>query len=289
MSAVVAQYRPEKNSDTLFILAIAVSFLFHLSVYLILPYLQTSEMSAASAPMRVVVELNTIMQQAVKPEPKPIEPPEVERVLAVDTPDIPSDYEVLVEPEPVIEIVEEIQLVEDVPIVEDIPVVEEVQIIEEAQVVKDEPVVEEIQIVEDVPTVEDTPIVESASLVENTSVTNIQSTSMAPSDAMASGDAVSSTSTWNYGKTLYEMVGRHKKYPQLAIRRNWEGEVKVIAKFTLGKLVDVVLLDSSGHKVLDKEALAMLRKAVERLPVRGDLFGKTFNITVPVDFKLVQQ
>ena len=85
------------------------------------------------------------------------------------------------------------------------------------------------------------------------------------------------------------MVGKNKNYPQIAVRRNWEGQVKVLAKFVLGKLIDVMLVDSSGHEVLDKEALVMLRKAVSQLPVRGNLANKTFTITVPVDFKLAEQ
>ena len=104
-----------------------------------------------------------------------------------------------------------------------------------------------------------------------------------------STDEVSSDDAWdNYGQALYDMVGKNKNYPQIAVRRNWEGEAKVLAKFTLGKLVEVTLISSSGHKALDDEALAMVRKAANQLPVKGHLAQKTFTITVPVDFKLAE-
>lgn len=89
-----------------------------------------------------------------------------------------------------------------------------------------------------------------------------------------------------YGQLLHDMVGKNKKYPQIAIRRNWQGRVTVSARISMGKLIDIVLIDSSGHKVLDEEALEMVRKAVNVLPVKDSLARKSFTVVVPVDFKL---
>jgi protein TonB len=100
-------------------------------------------------------------------------------------------------------------------------------------------------------------------------------------------DEVSAEEAWDgYGQSLYELVGKNKNYPQMAIRRNWEGEVKVMAKFVLGKLIEIILVSTSGHKVLDDEALEMVRKSVGILPIKGNLSKKTFTVTVPVNFKL---
>lgn len=89
-----------------------------------------------------------------------------------------------------------------------------------------------------------------------------------------------------YGQLLHDMVGKNKKYPQIAIRRNWQGRVTVSARISMGKLIDIALIDSSGHKVLDEEALAMVRKAVNVLPVKDGLANKSFTVVVPVDFRL---
>ena len=89
-----------------------------------------------------------------------------------------------------------------------------------------------------------------------------------------------------YGQLLHDMVGKNKKYPQIAIRRSWQGRVTVSARISMGKLIDIVLIDSSGHKVLDEEALAMVRKAVNVLPVKDGLARKSFTVVVPVDFRL---
>ena len=85
---------------------------------------------------------------------------------------------------------------------------------------------------------------------------------------------------------LYNLVGKNKNYPQIAVRRNWEGEVKIYAKFMLGKLVEATIVTSSGHVVLDEEALAMVRKAATQIPVKGELARKSFTVTIPVAFKL---
>ncbi|CAG0996554.1 hypothetical protein MTYP_02592 [Methylophilaceae bacterium] len=96
------------------------------------------------------------------------------------------------------------------------------------------------------------------------------------------------TEAWDgYGQKLYDLVSRNKSYPQIAVRRNWQGMAMVSARFSRGRLVEIVLLEpGSGHKVLDDAALEMLKKAVSALPVNGDLKKKSFTVIVPVDFKL---
>ncbi len=90
-----------------------------------------------------------------------------------------------------------------------------------------------------------------------------------------------------YGQMLYEMASKNKAYPQIAIRRRLQGRVKVSARFNMGKLVELTLLEpGSGYQVLDNAALEMLRKAVSALPIKGQLEKKSFTIIVPVDFKL---
>jgi protein TonB len=96
------------------------------------------------------------------------------------------------------------------------------------------------------------------------------------------------TEAWNgYGQMLYEWISKNKNYPDLAIRRRWEGRAKVIARFDQGKLISVSILESgSGHQVLDDAALETLRKAANALPVKGKLENKSFTVVIPLNFKL---
>lgn len=92
---------------------------------------------------------------------------------------------------------------------------------------------------------------------------------------------------WNgYGQILHDLVGQNKQYPQIAIRRNWQGTVTVSARISQGRLVEISLIDSSGHEVLDQQALKMVRKAAEELPLPPNLARKSFTVLVPVDFRL---
>src|SRR5690606_10801884 len=91
-------------------------------------------------------------------------------------------------------------------------------------------------------------------------------------DPNAQLDVADQNEAWKgYGQLLHDMISKNKTYPQIAIRRNLQGTALVSARFSKGRLVEIVLLEpSSGHKVLDDAALAMLKKAIDALPVRGD-------------------
>lgn len=98
---------------------------------------------------------------------------------------------------------------------------------------------------------------------------------------------ISEAEVWGgYGQKLYTKVGKNKRYPPIAIRRHWEGDVSVVARFIKGVLVDVELLTSSGRKVLDKESMRMVKEAIEQTPITGNLVGKDFSVTIPVNFEL---
>lgn len=118
----------------------------------------------------------------------------------------------------------------------------------------------------------------------NTNEAISNSTSVASTD---SPEADAQEAWEGYGQLLHEMVSKNKSYPQIAVRRNWQGVAMVSARFVRGKLVEITLVQpSSGYKVLDNAAMEMLRKAVNAVPVRGDLARKSFTVIVPVDFKL---
>lgn len=93
-----------------------------------------------------------------------------------------------------------------------------------------------------------------------------------------------------YGSALWGAIKKHKKYPRIAKTRGWQG--KVILELLLdgqGKLISKKVIQSSGHKALDNEALKMVEKAAPfPIPPKA-LRDGNFTIKVPVPFKLVTQ
>jgi protein TonB len=90
-----------------------------------------------------------------------------------------------------------------------------------------------------------------------------------------------------YGGMLGRAIAKHKQYPKIAQMRGWQGEVKLDLKLDgSGKVISATVSESSGYEALDKQALEMVRKAAPfPLPPEA-LRNRTFNINVPVSFKL---
>ncbi|MFQ3342390.1 MAG: protein TonB [Porticoccus sp.] len=83
-------------------------------------------------------------------------------------------------------------------------------------------------------------------------------------------------------------VAQYKKYPRIAQRRGWQGEVVLQVKLThQGKLITKELKKSSGFKALDKEGLDMIDRAAPFPAPPSILSGKIFTILVPIKFTLL--
>ena len=103
----------------------------------------------------------------------------------------------------------------------------------------------------------------------------------------AAPDAVDPGSLGQYRLALIGTARRHKLYPDAARERGWEGRVAVeLVIGADGTLADAVVKQSSGHGVLDREALEMLRRAARLTPVPPSLQGREFRLDVPVLFEL---
>lgn len=90
-----------------------------------------------------------------------------------------------------------------------------------------------------------------------------------------------------YGFAIWQQANKYKKYPIKAVHRRWEGEVKVIIHISEeGKLLGISVNQSSGHKILDDQALEMVRKGYEDVSIPDSIKGREFKLTIPVDFKL---
>ncbi|BCM24518.1 energy transducer TonB [Methyloradius palustris] len=90
-----------------------------------------------------------------------------------------------------------------------------------------------------------------------------------------------------YGALLTRAIEKYKQYPAIAQRRGWEGEV--ILELQLdgnGNMLSCRIYQSSNRESLDNQALEMVRKASPFPLPPTSLRSKTFNILVPVSFKL---
>jgi protein TonB len=105
--------------------------------------------------------------------------------------------------------------------------------------------------------------------------------------ARAAPEALDAGSLGQYRLALIGTARRHKLYPETARERGWEGRVGVeLLVDADGVLTAATVRQSSGHAVLDREALEMLRRAATLTPVPPALKGREFRIEVPVLFEL---
>lgn len=92
----------------------------------------------------------------------------------------------------------------------------------------------------------------------------------------------------NFSRQLAVHIAKYKKYPRIAQRRAWQGEVVLQVKLTgQGQLVSKILRKSSGFRILDQEGLAMIDRAIP-FPTPPSILGdRVFTILVPIKFTLL--
>ena len=90
-----------------------------------------------------------------------------------------------------------------------------------------------------------------------------------------------------YSSTLGRAIAKHKSYPKIAQMRGWQGDCLLDLKLDgSGNVLSASVKESSGHEALDNQALEMARKAAPFPAPPEVLRGRSFNLTVPVSFKL---
>ena len=91
----------------------------------------------------------------------------------------------------------------------------------------------------------------------------------------------------SYGKQLSGLIAKYQRYPRGAQLRGWQGTTQVqISVSAEGRMVNVVILRSSGFEVLDDQALKMVRQAAPLPQPPEALRGREFTVMVPIVFKL---
>ena len=83
-----------------------------------------------------------------------------------------------------------------------------------------------------------------------------------------------------YRVQLIDEARRHKRYPPIARENNWQGNVLVGVAIAADGRASVTLKGSSGHQILDRQALDMFRQAARAVPVPPALRGREFALEV---------
>lgn len=90
-----------------------------------------------------------------------------------------------------------------------------------------------------------------------------------------------------YGQMLSREIGRDQRYPRRAQMLGWEGTTEVLVHMGAdANVMSASVNRSSGHELLDEEALEQVRR-VRQLPPPPDGFrGRKFTVMVPIAFRL---
>lgn len=108
-----------------------------------------------------------------------------------------------------------------------------------------------------------------------------------PAAVSAPAESVSADGLRQYRIDLAVAARRFRMYPAVARARGWEGVAEVSIAVSAGPAEpDLRLARSSGHAVLDEQALQMLARALASTPLPESLRGRRFVLAVPVRFSL---
>jgi protein TonB len=87
---------------------------------------------------------------------------------------------------------------------------------------------------------------------------------------------------------LNALVQRNFRYPGFAVKRGWEGTVKLGLRIEAnGRLSNVRVIKTSGHSILDQAALTTLSQTNYIYGLESWLAGNYFDTTLPVQYQLI--
>ena len=90
-----------------------------------------------------------------------------------------------------------------------------------------------------------------------------------------------------YTQQLSGQVGRQKQYPQIARLRGWQGTAIVAIQLSAeGNIVTATIAQSTGHDVLDQQALSMIRHAGPLPALPYAIAGDALTVQLPIVFAL---
>jgi len=118
----------------------------------------------------------------------------------------------------------------------------------------------------------------------------IAKTEPQPAASAPAAEAPDAGSLAQYRLQLISAAKRYKRYPRVAMDNNWEGDVVVrMVIDASGMISSVNVKTSSGHEVLDQQALEMFKRAKPQVPIPSALRGKEFIIELRAIYNLKDQ
>lgn len=91
----------------------------------------------------------------------------------------------------------------------------------------------------------------------------------------------------DYRIGLARAARSHRRYPPAALEHGWTGTAEIQVDVSRqGHARQIVLARSSGHEILDREALAMMSRAAADAPLPDSLRGQAFAVRLPVVFDI---
>lgn len=91
----------------------------------------------------------------------------------------------------------------------------------------------------------------------------------------------------DYAQRINAAAERYKVYPRVAIDNNWQGEVELLMAIgSDGRIASLRVTKSSGHRVLDEQALEMFARAKPQVRMPAALRGHAFELGLRAVFRL---
>jgi protein TonB len=108
-----------------------------------------------------------------------------------------------------------------------------------------------------------------------------------PASSALSAPSVDADALARYRLQLIGAARRYKRYPRAAMDNQWEGSAEVALVIgTNGRIREMTISSSSGHAVLDQQAIDMFRKAKPLVPIPAALRGREFRVTLKAIYSL---
>ena len=102
-----------------------------------------------------------------------------------------------------------------------------------------------------------------------------------------SGAAIDEDLVARYRLQLISAARRYKRYPRAALDNQWEGATEVAMLIgENGRIREITISQSSGHEVLDRQAIDMFRKAKPLVAIPAELRGREFRVTLKAIYSL---
>jgi len=93
-----------------------------------------------------------------------------------------------------------------------------------------------------------------------------------------------------YRLSVARTARQFKAYPSIARENGWEGVVDVSVTVPVGLGNPIVSLGhSSGHGILDRQALEMVEQAVSLAVLPAGMRGRSMTISLPVEYRLTDR